>query len=66
MEHSNAKALPGSASMTVHWVVHSCSPLRLWPSKTAPTAGSANPSCHSQVWHSSDHSPMRVTSDSAA
>jgi hypothetical protein len=32
----------------------------------APTTGPLWPSCHSQVWHSSDHSPIRVTSDMAA
>src|SRR3546814_8443591 len=59
IEHSNANARPGSASMTLPWLVHSCSPLRLWPSKIDPTAGPSKPSCHSQVWHSVDHSPMR-------
>src|SRR5688572_10154765 len=52
--------------MTLPWVVHSLSPLRLCPSKVAPTAGPSKPSCHAQVWHSSDHSPMRVTSEMAA
>src|SRR5580704_12415518 len=52
--------------MTLPCVVHSCVPLRLWPSKVAPTTGPSYPSCHSQVWHSSDHSPMRVTSEMAA
>src|ERR1035441_8020598 len=66
MEHSKVNARPGSASMTLPWVVHSCSPFRLWPSKVAPTTGPSNPSCHSQAWHSSDHSPMRVTSEMAA
>src|SRR5438067_9903853 len=52
--------------MTLPCVIHSCSPWRLWPSKVAPNTGPSKPSCHSQAWHSSDHSPMRVTSEMAA
>src|SRR5919112_4185036 len=47
-------------------VVHSNSPLRLWPVNRAPTAGPPAPSFHSQVWHSGDHSPIRVTSEMAS
>src|SRR5664279_3464971 len=65
IEHSKAKVRPRSASMTLPCVTHSCSPFRLWPSKVAPTTGPSNPSCHSQALNSSDHSPMRVTSEMA-
>src|SRR5450631_3374978 len=36
------------------------------PSNLAPTLGLSKPLCHSHVWHSSDHSPIRVTSEIAA
>ena len=58
-------ATPGSHLSISAWVLHSLSPLRLWPSKRAPTVGPSWPSCHSQVWHSGDHSPIRVISETA-
>src|SRR6202035_6145441 len=66
MEHSKAKARPGSAAMTLPWVVQRFSPYSLWPSNVAPPTGPLEPSCQAQARHSSDHSPIRVTSEMAA
>ena len=62
---SNANFSPGTHSMTSASVVHSNSPLRLCPVNIAPTSGPEKPSFQAQVWHSGDHSPMRVTSEMA-